>query len=118
MVASLLKDKEKTSDDNSNHLVRRVPSSVHIRTPTPTPIINFPPVNSNHLCYFKLLLFEIFITILLLKISVITNTPYKCLLLDWVCLGDVIAKGRWSFNDPSILIQHCTSWPQRSSCVD
>ncbi|TYK28558.1 Plant transposase [Cucumis melo var. makuwa] len=81
VVASLLKDKEKTSDDNSNHLVKRVPSSAHIRTPTPTPIINSPP-------------------------SVTTNTPHKCLLLDCLGSGEVIAEGRWSSNDPSVLVHH------------
>ncbi|TYK02796.1 Plant transposase [Cucumis melo var. makuwa] len=59
VVAFLLKDKEKTSDDNSNHFARRVPPSTHIRTPTPTLIINSPSVDS----------------------------------------GEVIAEGRWSFDD-------------------
>ncbi|KAA0032201.1 Plant transposase [Cucumis melo var. makuwa] len=86
VVASLLKDKEKTSDDNSNHLVKRVPSSTHIRTPTPTPIINSPP-------------------------SVTTNTPHKCLLLDWIGSGEVIAEGRWSSNDPSVLVHHVPLGP-------
>ncbi|KAA0052811.1 transposase [Cucumis melo var. makuwa] len=86
VVASLLKDKEKTSDDNSNHLVKRVPSLAHIRTHTPTPIINSPP-------------------------SVTTNTPYKCLLLGWIGSGEVIAEGRWSFNDPSVLVHHVPLGP-------
>ncbi|KAA0038002.1 Plant transposase [Cucumis melo var. makuwa] len=86
VVASLLKDKEKTSDDNSNHLVRRVPSSTYIRTPTPTPIINSP-------------------------LSVTFNTPHKCLLLDWVGSGEVIVEGRWSSNDPYVLVHRIPLGP-------
>ncbi|KAA0053344.1 hypothetical protein E6C27_scaffold27G00320 [Cucumis melo var. makuwa] len=78
--------KEKTSDDNSNHLVKRVSSSAHIRTPTPTPIINSPP-------------------------SVTTNTHHKCLLLDWIGSGEVIAEGRWSSNDPFVLVHHVPLGP-------
>uniref|UniRef100_A0A9I9E9U0 Plant transposase n=1 Tax=Cucumis melo TaxID=3656 RepID=A0A9I9E9U0_CUCME len=77
---------EKTSDDNSNHLVKRVSSSAHIRTPTPTPIINSPP-------------------------SVTTNTHHKCLLLDWIGSGEVIAEGRWSSNDPFVLVHHVPLGP-------
>ncbi|TYK14770.1 uncharacterized protein E5676_scaffold1610G00080 [Cucumis melo var. makuwa] len=43
--------------------------------------------------------------------SVTTNTPHKCLLLDWIGLGEVIAEGRWFSNDPSVLVHHVPLGP-------
>ena len=47
----------------------------------------------------------------MLKKSVTTNTPHKCLLLDWIGSGEVIAEGRWSSNDPSVLVHHVPLGP-------
>ncbi|KAE8649287.1 hypothetical protein Csa_014769, partial [Cucumis sativus] len=43
--------------------------------------------------------------------SVTTNTRHKCLLLDWVVSGEIIVEGRWSSNDPSILVSHVPLGP-------
>ncbi|CAA3032940.1 Hypothetical predicted protein [Olea europaea subsp. europaea] len=39
--------------------------------------------------------------------SVNTNTlNNKCKLLDWTGIGEEVAEGRWSSNDPKILVHH------------
>ncbi|TYK00394.1 Plant transposase [Cucumis melo var. makuwa] len=39
------------------------------------------------------------------------NTLRKCTLLDWGGIGEVVAEGRWSSNDPNVIVHHVPLGP-------
>ncbi|XP_022154305.1 uncharacterized protein LOC111021601 isoform X1 [Momordica charantia] len=83
LVSSLLADKAKSSEQNSNH-TGNVPTSAHV----PPANLSSPP-----------------------SVTINDNAPRKCMLLDWIGSGKVIAEGRWSSNDPSVLVHHIPLGP-------